>query len=362
MPRKGENIFKRKDGLWEARYVKEIDAFGKKKYGSVYAHSYTQVKEKRLDVLSNIHLREPIQSVRRMTVRQLTEEWLSVNQNRLKPSTYQKYCSLYRNHIQTDLGAIPAIYINLRTLQEFSSKMLNEGLSAKTINSVLVFIHTCLKYGYRQYNLPLIEMIYLKEDCKEMRVLSVTEQQKLVQYLNADLDIYKLGVLTALYTGLRIGELCALKWNDIEDGCIKVSKTMQRLSLSGGGSDVHIGPPKTKDSLRTIPIPSFLTETIEHFRPQNNDKYFLSKGYKQMAEPRLMQYKLKKYLSDCSIEGATFHTLRHTFATRCVECGFEMKTLSQILGHSKIAISYDLYIHSSFEMKKQNMDKLRIYA
>lgn len=358
MARRGENIFKRKDGLWEARYVKEIDIFGKKKYGSVYARSYTEVKEKRQDILATINLVPQVKSIRRMTLSELTQEWLSVNKNRLKLSTYQKYQSFYEVHISKSIGKMPVMYLNVVSVQRFAEEELKTGISARTVNAILVFIHTCLKYGNRQYHLPIVEIIYLKESRKEMRVLTVSEQKRLVAYLTSNMDVYKLGTLVALYTGLRVGELCALQWRDITNNCIYVNKAVQRLRKENGtGTEVVMGTPKTNTSVRVIPLPEFLIAYIEPFRKHDNT-YFISDKQLDFVEPRVMQYKFKKYVKSCEIEGATFHTLRHTFATRSVEWGFELKSLSEILGHADIKITMNRYVHSSLELKSANMQKL----
>ena len=229
MARRGESIYHRKDGLWEARYVKEIDITGKKKYGSVYGHSYREAKEKRQDALDHILLFQRASTLRGATVTQLAREWLQVNSGRLKPSSVQRYRGFLKNHIEPGIGSVRAIYLSTITIHAFAQARLAAGLAPQSVNAVLVVLHSILKYGHRQYGLPLPEIIYLATDKKEMRVLSQTEQKRLVAFLLSDTDACKLGVLTALYTGLRIGELCALRWEDIEEDCIKVKRTMQRL-------------------------------------------------------------------------------------------------------------------------------------
>lgn len=360
MSKRGEAIYHRKDGLWEARYVKEIDAFGKKKYGSVYGHSYREAKEKRQDALDHILLYQTNKPTRKITISHLANEWLYINKNKVKISTFQRYEGFIKNHINSIIGQMGAIYLSTAAIHEFSLKLLDKGLSNQSVNSVLIFLHSCMKYGHRQYNLPLPEFIYLSCTKKEMRVLSEDEQKTLVCYLLTDMDIYKLGVLTALYTGLRIGELCALRWEDIDKDAIKVRRTMQRLrNKEGTGTELYIGPPKTETSARIIPIPSFLKEKIDLFRKENDKQtYFLSVKDMPITEPRVMQYKFKKYLKDSGIDKANFHALRHSFATRCVEVGFDIKSLSNILGHSSSVVTVDRYVHSSFSLKKQNMELL----
>lgn len=217
MARRGDSIYRRKDGLWEARYVKEIDINGKKKYGSVYAHSYREAKAKQQDAMDHILLYQRPPSTRKITVNDLAEEWLLVNRNRLKPSSIQRYQGFFKNHIKPVLGSVSVLYLTTVVIHQFAANRLEAGLAPQTVNAILTVLHSILKYGHRQYQLPLPEIVYLSNEKKEMRVLSLDEQKKLVNYLRQDMDIYKLGVLVALYTGVRIGELCALKWEDIDD-------------------------------------------------------------------------------------------------------------------------------------------------
>ncbi len=360
MPRRGENIYHRKDGLWQARYVKGLDELGKKKYGYVYARSYAEVKEKRLDILSNISLISQTASKLSITLTALAQEWLYVNQNRIKPSTYQKYNNFLKNHIVDQIGKYPIMYLNPIVIKQYSDKKLTDGLSATTINNVLVFVHTCLKYGNRQYGLPIMDMIYLKQPKREMRVLSIDEQRTLTTYLMSNTDIYKLGVLVALYTGMRIGELCALKWGDIQDGVVCINKTLQRLQRPNSNhSEIIIGEPKSSSSFRKIPLPPYINEVVELFR-QKDEAQFMSRLYYPVIEPRVLQYQFKKYLKACGIEHANFHALRHTYATRCVEAEIDVKTLSELLGHSDVSVTLNKYVHSSFEQKVLSINKLQL--
>ena len=362
MPRRKDGVYHRKDGYWEARYVKEIDIQGKRKYGSVYARTYQEAKIKRQAQVEQIILHhKPVTSMQSLTIAQLVEEWLFLNKSRIKPSTYQRYYGFYKNHIKNELNKQVVLYCTTAMLHAYALDRLQTGLSPQTVNAVLVFLHSCFKYGQKQYQLPLPDIVYLACEKREIQVLSEEEQRRFVQYLQRDIDVYKFGVLLALYTGMRIGELCALRWEDITEDCISVRRTMQRLARENGrGTELLEGTPKTAASVRSIPIPSFLTELMAFFRNQGcNQEYFLGYGYKKKAEPRVMQYKFKRYLKGAGVKDLRFHSLRHTFATRSVECGCSLKTLSVILGHQKIQTTLDLYTHISMENKRQNLELLQ---
>ena len=181
------------------------------------------------------------------------------------------------------------------------------------------------------------------------------------QTLLQEIDSCKFGVLIAMATGLRIGELCALKWKDIslKENYIYVNKTMQRIKniYSDNPKTIIIeDSPKSSTSNRKIPIPANLITLFKQFR-QNDDCYLLTGRSDKFVEPRSLERKFRKYIKNAGIEKANFHMLRHTFATMCIEGGFEIKCLSEILGHSGSQITLDRYVHSSFDLKKSWIDK-----
>ena len=198
-----------------------------------------------------------------------------------------------------------------------------------------------------------------------MRVLTHDEQSSLIRTVLNDMDLYKFGVLLSLYTGIRIGELCALKWEDmcLSDSVLKIRRTMQRIQESDGNTirktKIIITVPKSKCSVRLIPLPSFISDIAQQF--SNSPQAFILTGdSERFVEPRTMQNHFKSLVAESGIERANFHVLRHTFATRCVEVGFEIKSLSEILGHSNVNITLNRYVHSSFELKSSNMNKLML--
>lgn len=355
MPRRGENIYKRKDGRWEARYVKEITCDGKKKYGSVYADNYKDVKAKQQQCI--LHPTKVICNSMNLTVNILICEWLNCIKNQVKPNTYQKYESICKNHIVNELGSVLVKLISNYALINFTNHLKEKNLSAKSINDILIVLGLAFKYAEEEYEITTPRIRYLKEEKKEMRVLSVNEQLQLTTYLNSNIDINKLGILLALFTGIRVGELCALQWDDITDNYIQINKTMIRVKTENDKTEIKIGSPKSDSSKRLIPTPQCLLPLIKQFR---HTVYVLSNNKLTYTEPRLMQIKFEKMIKECGLEKTNFHALRHTFATRCVEAGVDVKTLSEILGHSDVKTTLNRYVHSSFELKQKSMKQFEM--
>jgi len=361
---KGENIFKRKDGRWEARYVKGYELSGKIKYGFCYGKTYREAKEKVLQCRTALAVGQPApDSCGRHRFGHYCDQWLASVRGGLKEATLVKYTSILEKYIKPRLGGCYPLGLSSGLIGQFRDELLNDGLAPKTVKDILVLLRAVLNHTARQFPhvFPQLEMVYPKEAKKEMRVLSREEQQLLVGYLLTDMDACKFGVLLSLFTGMRIGELCALRWENISlgDKTIRIASTMQRLQNSGGepGTRVIIGTPKSNTSQRVIPLTEQAAELCARMSPGSPTAYVLT-GTEKFMEPRTLQYRLKKYTADCGLEGVHFHTLRHTFATRCVEVGFELKSLSEILGHASTTITLDRYVHSSIELKRDNMRKL----
>lgn len=197
-----------------------------------------------------------------------------------------------------------------------------------------------------------------------MRVLSRNEQEELYHYLYTELTPGNIGILISLFTGLRVGEVCALRWEDISfpEQAIYVHQTMQRVQVKNDPNQktkIIITAPKSACSIRTIPIPDLLVPVLELYKTTAIG-YVLTNSHQRIMEPRTLQNYFKKALRNSSIKDANFHSLRHTFATRCIELGFDVKTLSEILGHAGVNITMNRYVHPSMELKKENMQRLSL--
>ena len=204
--------------------------------------------------------------------------------------------------------------------------------------------------------------IQVKRTATPMRVFSKTEQEQLCKYILAEPEPCNIGILVCLFTGLRIGEICALRWEDVSfaDQTIHVHHTLQRVqNQSGNGpkTKIVVTTPKSSCSIRTIPIPDELSEMLAAHK-RSSVGYLLTNDERKFVEPRTMQNRFKKALKSSGVESANFHATRHTFATRCIELGFDVKSLSEILGHATVNITMNRYVHPTLELKKENMKKL----
>lgn len=364
---KGENIFKRKDGRWEARYIKGYELSGKIKYGFCYGKTYREAKEKVAQAKAALINGKPISnSGTRHRLSFYCDEWIRNIKNKVKESTYVKYEGFLENHIKPKLGGCFPLGMSTGLVESFTAELLDEEeLAPKTVKDILVVLRSVLRFTAKQVpgTFPQIEIVYPKEIKKEMRVLSQEEQTRFIHFLLDDMDNCKFGILLALNSGLRIGELCALRWEDLSlrEHTIRIRATMQRLRDTTASGEtktrVVIGPPKSDTSVRTIPMTESVERLCEKYSGQKPGAYILT-GTEFYMEPRTLQYRLERYTKECELDGVHFHTLRHTFATRCVEVGFEIKSLSEILGHATTTITLERYVHSSLELKRSNMTKL----
>lgn len=367
MSRKGENIYKRKDGRWEGRYKKGTAANGKILYGSCYGKSYREAKE-RLESCKVMAL-TGCDNPRHVEVKRFgayCDEWLTVRKNKVKESTYAKYAAALKNHIKPYFGGYFPDEITTELTADFVDHLLvGKALSAKTAKDLAVLLKTVLKYTARvRKSNHIIEVAMPKNPKKEIRILSIEEQQRFIRYLRTEPDPCKFGVLFSLLTGLRIGEMCALRVGDISfsEKTVAVRKTMQRIMNphdSQAKTKIILTSPKSDTSARVVPLTDAAYRLCREYADGLAPQAFLLTGSEtKYIEPRVLQYRIKKYSADCGIDDLHFHVLRHTFATRCVEVGFEIKSLSEILGHSTPRITLERYVHSSIELKRKNMAKL----
>lgn len=364
MAKRGSNIYKRKDGRFEGRVPIGYYENGKKKYRSVYGHTLTEVKAKMAEAYSL--KQNPCRSVSRITVGEVAEQWLSSAKLRVKASSYANYENIVSKHIMPKLGKELISTLTTSKLDCFIHHLLQDGrldgqggLSAQSVRDIMAVYRSIEAYAVREYGIRETHFTIPKTEKKQLDVLSVTERKRLESYLLHNLTETNVSILLGLFTGLRIGELCGLQWGDIDfdNGLLSVSKTVQRINRRGS-SEIVIGSPKSRSSVRVVPIPDFLLCILQKRRKSRDA--FLITGTNHPTEPRTMHNRFKRILQECHIRDVNFHLLRHTYATVCIELGFDPKTLSELLGHADAAITLNRYVHSSIELKKNYVERLNL--
>ena len=298
-----------------------------------------------------------------MKLEAIITEWLQFKKISIKESTYFRYVYIIDQYILPyfkEFKMEELIEYNFNTYIEKLLEYLSPSSVKNTISifkSILKFSQS--KYGY-MFNFDFIAIP--KIHTEELRVLSKREKSKLEKYCINGNTLRDIGILVCLNTGLRIGEICALKWEciDLEKHCITVKRTMQRIyNKNDKKSAVKIDIPKTQKSIRTIPISTKLYNILKPLKKNfSRNCYFLTGSEYNYIEPRNYQYMFKKCLQDCRIKNFHFHQLRHTFATNCINVGMDTKSLSEILGHANVKVTLDKYVHSSFYSKKRYLEKL----
>lgn len=363
------NIYKRKDGRFEGRIPLGYDDKGRLKYRYLYSRSLSELKEKMLCAYTESE--NTTHNMCDKTFKELCSEWLASAKLRVKYSSYCCYEKLIIKHIIPYFGDIGYVELGTPVINEFAAYKLKcgringfGGLSAKSVHDILVVMRSVAKYAEQEYGYrnPMRNISMPKSEIKEAEVFNKEERGRLQSYLQSNLTESNLGILLTMYLGMRIGELCALTWGDIDlaVGTIRVSKALQRVSDKSGNhkTSVVITSPKSKTSVREIPIPAFVLDILK----QNKRSGYVLSGTYNPVEPRTMQNRFKAVLKDCGIRNTNFHLLRHTYATVCIESGFDAKTVSELLGHSNVNITLNRYVHSSMEMKKKCVDRLNLVA
>lgn len=368
MARKGENIFKRKDGRWEARYIHHYEN-GKAKYRYLYARTYQEAKDKKLHAQSELaNIVEPF-GKSRISFGVISEMWLNDTKPFVKESTYTRYHRIVNKYLFPFLKDQILTKIDQRYINNFSDILLNEGgikkeLSPKTVIDILSVMKLIFKYGKEHgYPTPNLNGIKAPKRLQEkVKILSERDRRKIEQLLFSSDDLTDLGIVFTLFTGIRIGELCGLRWGDIDfdSSVVDICRTVNRISnldpFAETKTKVIVSEPKTEAAIRSIPIPSFLLTYL--YKLKSDNSYYILSGNSKFVEPHQFYMRYKKQLERIDIGDYTFHALRHTFATRCMELGFDTKSLSEILGHSSITTTLSIYVHPTIQQKKRQMEML----
>lgn len=299
-----------------------------------------------------------------LTFGKVAEEWLEDRRAKLREASVARYGHLLESYIYPYFKSLEISRITRRDIEFVCSELLEEGgenktgLSPKTVSDMFSVIKNVLNYASINYDasIPNMTNIHIKQEHKTMRVFTVPEQLKLDRYLRFCPTPCNVGILVCMYTGIRLGEICALKWENINlsQRYITVNETAQRLQNGKQKSKIITLEIGNYCSRRKVPICDDLMEIL--LKNRCADNAYLMTGTGDVLDPRTLRYRFKKILEELEIPDANFQTLRNTFAIRCVEAGMNIKSLSEILGHASVKQTMDKYVHPSMEDKVRDVN------
>ena len=310
-----------------------------------------------------------IMKIRKILYKDWIYEWLIEKKDYIKESTYANYSNNIFNHIIPKLGNYHLNQINHKIIQDFLLELSKNGrkdntggLSEKTIKDITIIVKGSIKKAINENKIKYIELSFnYPKDNKDKSIYILTrhEQNKLTNYVLNNCTSKNIGLLISLYSGIRIGELCALQWKDVDfkNNKLTISKTIQRIYIKDKDNNISkiiVSTPKTKNANREIPINKDFLEILKKLKSEK-DNYVLSNTSKYV-EPRTYRKHFNKVLRKLKIKQFNFHSLRHTFATNCISLGCDYKTVSELLGHANVNITLNLYVHPRYSQKKKCID------
>ena len=407
------NVYQRKDGRYEGRLTLGFTE-GKRSYKAFYGKTAEEVTEKMLEfrrtgnvngvpaaalplapssVTVSTASTSPLTTstvlnpaIEKMTFGTVYAEWFYSVTYRVKESTAANYTNKADKHVLPTFRDTPISEITQYSIYQFIKSLQDSGLSNRYICDILVLVQSVFRYAARTYRIfnPMDGLIKPRTPKPELNLLTPEEDAKLLKIVVKNPDSTMLGIALARFTGLRVGEVCALQWSDIDFNrqTLKVSKTVQRVRITEGvsgksynewlaGADENqnavrktkliLTDPKSETSKRVIPIPRTLLDYIKKFyTEETDDDTFVLSGTSKPLEPRTMQMRFARVLEKANLPSVHFHSLRHYFASLCIKLGFDVKALSEILGHSSVEITLNRYVHTSFDMKVEYMNRLKM--
>lgn len=298
---------------------------------------------------------------------ELLLEWLNSRKKIIKDSSIDKYNSLIEVNIKPILGNVKYKKLKPEHIYNFFNNENIVNLSDSSKKLLYIVINSSINYGIERKYRKEFGTLNIKIKSPKTRIVYLTqkEQNILEEYLNNNLNLRNLSILFDLYTGLRIGELCALQWKDIDfiNNTVTITKTVKRVKNEDDNlktkTKLILDSPKTTNSTRTIPLPLFLVKILKKFK--DNDEYFIFTNSYKIKDPRSLEKYFTNVLKKCNIKYQVFHSLRHTYATRSRESGMDIKILSELLGHSSYKVTLDIYVHTSIDFKHDSVKSLVKY-
>lgn len=298
------------------------------------------------------------------TIREIAEAWKEYKRPYVKQSTMAAYVLILENHVLPEFGDNDSLHEH--EVQAFVLKKIEHGLSVKSVKDILIVLKMVMKFGVKNEWMTHYEWDIkypANNQPKELEVLSVANHKKILDYVQHNFTFMSLGIYISLSTGLRIGEICALKWSDIDvaDGTITVQRTIERIYVVEGEkkhTQLVINTPKTVNSCREIPMSKELLAMVKPMKKVVNGDFYVLTNEDKPTEPRTYRNYYNRLMEKLDIPKLKYHGLRHSFATRCIEAGCDYKTVSVLLGHSNISTTLNLYVHPNMEQKKRCINKM----
>lgn len=299
----------------------------------------------------------------RISFSSIAEQWLCTRSGQIKPTSLAAYSLIIQNHLSTCIHCVDDI--TSVNVQRMINRKSEKGLSRETLKGILVVLNQICKW-YSAQGKTRIERLDVKipQSChSERNVLTLSEERDLLSTLAGSRSLLDIGIILCLHTGLRIGEVCALKKCDLnlKEGIIRISRTVHRIwrnDLTPHRSELTIGTPKTSISSREVPLTEDVVRILKRITADLCDDCFLLTGSTKPLEPQTIRVHYANTLATLGIPKQKFHGLRHTFATRCVESGCDIKTLSALLGHSNVSTTLNLYVHPSLSQKHRCIENM----
>ncbi len=297
--------------------------------------------------------------MRTKNIEEIALAWKNDKRRFVKQSTFAAYALILENHILPDFGKCESL--SEEQVQEFVLRKLSAGLSVKTVKDILVVLRMVMKFGVKNGWIAHSEWSIKypsNEPVKEVEVLTVANHRKILDYIKQNFTFRNLGIYISLTAGLRIGEICGLKWGDIDvdKETITVSRTIERIYVVDGEdrhTELVVNTPKTQNSCREIPMSKELLSIVKPLYKVVNAEYYVLTNEEKPTEPRTYRNYYLKLMQQLGIPSLKYHGLRHSFATRCIESNCDYKTVSVLLGHSDISTTLNLYVHPNMEQKKR---------
>lgn len=297
-------------------------------------------------------------------IKEIALAWRDDKRCYVKRSTFAAYVLILENHVLPSFGECEMLSESL--VQEFVLRKLDSGLCVKTVKDILIVLKMVMRFGVKNgwMNYCEWDIKYpTTESSNEIEVLTVANHRKILEFVKLNFTFRNLGIYISLTTGLRIGEICGLKWSDIDvvNGTITVRRTIERIYIIDGENkhtELIVNTPKTKNSCREIPMCKELMAIVKPLKKVVNNDFYVLTNEEKPTEPRTYRNYYHRLMKRLGIPRLKYHGLRHSFATRCIESNCDYKTVSVLLGHANITTTLNLYVHPNMEQKKRCISKM----